>query len=262
MTSKILLIDENTTFCAHMKDVFEVHGHEVFEANSSKYGLALAIKEKPQLIILNTDMPVINGEEVLKKLKSTHGISHIPVVVVTSNADQNNVLKFAKLGIKGYFVKPIQEDEISEKVSDILANTPAPQEEKKQPSGRPSNLDSQDEMAEGLFAIEEGFMVLHIPDNLTKRQQESIVRRLQAKTVEMTNSGIRKFILDLKGVTAVNLHLIKTTVATVKNCLASNQLYRIVGNPDLISELHQLAELSNTLFEYSVEEAKESLNIV
>ena len=244
-----------------MKEILEVHGHEVFEANNSKYGLALSIKERPHLIILDADMPVINGEEIVKKLKGTQGLNNIPVIVVTSNADQNNVLKFAKLGIKGYFVKPIQGDELSEKVSSILENAPEPQEEKKEQDIRQPDPDPQDRIAEGLFAIEEEIMVLHIPDSPTKRLQESIANQLRAKAVEMTHAGIRKFILDLEDVTAVNLHLIKVTVATVKNCLTSNQLYRIVGSSVLVSELHQLAELSNAHFEHSIEDAKESLRI-
>lgn len=79
------------------------------------------LKEKtPDLIILDIDMPEINGYEMLKMIKEREHLQDVPVIFLTSNNDKNHVVKAVAGGAKDYVVKPIDEEILTEKVQAAL----------------------------------------------------------------------------------------------------------------------------------------------
>lgn len=76
--------------------------------------------KKPDLIILDIDMPEINGYEMLKMIKEKEHLKEVPVIFLTSNNDKNHVVKAVAGGAKDYVVKPIDEDILLDKVHTIL----------------------------------------------------------------------------------------------------------------------------------------------
>lgn len=79
------------------------------------------LKEKtPNLIILDIDMPEINGYEMLKMIKEKEHLQDVPVIFLTSNNDKSHVVKAVAGGAKDYVVKPIDEEILTEKVQAAL----------------------------------------------------------------------------------------------------------------------------------------------
>lgn len=79
------------------------------------------LKEKtPDLIILDIDMPEINGYEMLKMIKEREHLQDVPVIFLTSNNDKSHVVKAVAGGAKDYVVKPIDEEILTEKVQAAL----------------------------------------------------------------------------------------------------------------------------------------------
>lgn len=79
------------------------------------------LKEKtPNLIILDIDMPEINGYEMLKMIKEKEHLQDVPVIFLTSNNDKSHVVKAVAGGAKDYVVKPIDEEILTEKVRAAL----------------------------------------------------------------------------------------------------------------------------------------------
>lgn len=79
------------------------------------------LKEKtPDLIILDIDMPEINGYEMLKMIKEKEHLRDVPVIFLTSNNDKSHVVKAVAGGAKDYVVKPIDEEILTEKVQAAL----------------------------------------------------------------------------------------------------------------------------------------------
>lgn len=74
----------------------------------------------PNLIILDIDMPEINGYEMLKMIKEKEHLRDVPVIFLTSNNDKNHVVKAVAGGAKDYVVKPIDEEILTEKVQAAL----------------------------------------------------------------------------------------------------------------------------------------------
>ncbi|HVY70050.1 MAG TPA: response regulator, partial [Verrucomicrobiae bacterium] len=83
-------------------------------------GLAVATREKPDIIILDLTMPVMDGFEMLTKLKGEPDLKGVPVIMLTAEAGRENVLKIAKLGVRDYLIKPFKEDLIVERVSRVI----------------------------------------------------------------------------------------------------------------------------------------------
>jgi two-component system cell cycle response regulator len=130
MRYKILTVDDSKTVRIIVKKAFKSYDCEILEAANGVEGLALAAKETPDLILLDVTMPVMDGVEMLTKLKSDPALKGIPVMMLTAEGGRDNVLKIAKIGVRDYLVKPFKEDVLIEKAGRVidlkpLSETPA-----------------------------------------------------------------------------------------------------------------------------------------
>ena len=124
MRNKILTVDDSKTVRIIVRKAFKPYDCEILEASNGVEGLAVAAKETPDLILLDVTMPVMDGVEMLTKLKSDPQLKGIPVMMLTAEGGKDNVLKIAKLGIRDYIVKPFKEDVLCEKAGRIIELKP------------------------------------------------------------------------------------------------------------------------------------------
>src|SRR5271170_7397034 len=110
MRHKILTVDDSKTVRIIVRKAFKGFDCDIFEAANGVEGLALAAKEMPDLILLDVTMPVMDGVEMLTKLKADVALKAIPVMMLTAEGGRDNVLKIAKIGVRDYIVKPFKED--------------------------------------------------------------------------------------------------------------------------------------------------------
>ena len=120
MKPKILTVDDSKTIRMIVAKAFKPFDCEVFEAANGVEGLAVASREKPDLVILDLTMPVMDGSEMLSKLKSTPDLKGIPVIMLTAEAGRDNVLRIARMGVRDYLVKPFKEDQLIERVARVI----------------------------------------------------------------------------------------------------------------------------------------------
>jgi len=124
MRNKILTVDDSKTVRIIVRKAFKPYDCEILEASNGVEGLAVAAKDMPDLILLDVTMPVMDGVEMLTKLKSDPQLKGIPVMMLTAEGGKDNVLKIAKLGIRDYIVKPFKEDVLIEKAGRIIELKP------------------------------------------------------------------------------------------------------------------------------------------
>ncbi len=107
MKAKILLVEDNEQNRYLATFLLEQSGHEVVHAESGPRGLELAATARPELILLDIQLPGMDGHAVARALKSDPALKSIPVVAVTSNAMAGDREKVFAAGAEGYIEKPI-----------------------------------------------------------------------------------------------------------------------------------------------------------
>lgn len=120
MRYKILTVDDSKTVRIIVKKAFKSFDCDIVEASNGVEGLSAASKDTPDIILLDITMPVMDGVEMLTKLKSDPLLKSIPVVMLTAEGGREHVLKIAKIGVRDYIVKPFKEELLVEKVMRII----------------------------------------------------------------------------------------------------------------------------------------------
>ncbi len=118
MSKRILIIDDEATNIRIMQSRLTGEGYEVVIARDGDVGLERVQKESPDLIILDIEMPRMNGYFFISELKKLGDQKDIPVIVITSHDDMEAA--FASKGIQHYMVKPIDFDQLFNKIQSIL----------------------------------------------------------------------------------------------------------------------------------------------
>lgn len=120
MPAKILSVDDSKTIRMIVGKAFRPFETVVVEAANGEEGLAVAARERPDLIILDITMPVMDGVTMLTKLKEHPELKSIPVIMLTAESGRENVLHIAKLGVRDYLVKPFKEEQLLEKAGRVV----------------------------------------------------------------------------------------------------------------------------------------------
>jgi two-component system, cell cycle response regulator len=120
MPTKILSVDDSRTIRLLVGRAFRPYDCVMVEACNGEEGLATAAREKPDLIILDVTMPVMDGVTMLTKLREDPGLKATPVIMLTAESGRDNVLHIARLGIRDYLVKPFKEDQLIEKAGRVV----------------------------------------------------------------------------------------------------------------------------------------------
>jgi CheY-like chemotaxis protein len=108
MTYKILSIEDTSSFRRLIRMTLEFEGFDVIEAEGGQRGLELARENVPDLILLDLMMPDIGGLAVCQALKKDVRLSKIPVIVLSSSDDSNEIEECLQLGAQGYLLKPFR----------------------------------------------------------------------------------------------------------------------------------------------------------
>ncbi|MFY9924534.1 MAG: response regulator [Opitutaceae bacterium] len=124
MRTKILTVDDSKTVRMIVRKVFKPYDCEILEAGDGAEGLTVAAGSPPDLILLDVTMPVMDGVEMLTKLKADPRLKGIPVLMLTAEGGRDHVLKIAKIGIRDYIIKPFKDEVLIEKAKRIIELKP------------------------------------------------------------------------------------------------------------------------------------------
>jgi CheY-like chemotaxis protein len=243
MALKILTVDDSKTIRMIMKKAFIPFYCEFFEGENGVEGLAIANREKPDLIFLDITMPIMDGIEMLDKLKGEPTLKDIPVIMLTAESGQKNVMQILKMGVKDYIVKPFKGEELIERAQKIIPL-------------KPNKRISEGETSKIFFKRDEDAQVLVLPSKITKPVAVEVARKLRYMIEEMEKLGLKKLILDQTYVSETNVTLIRLILSTINISKRSNLRLRLVGNAKLIEGLKEFQETCDIPIEQSVEEAK------
>ena len=119
---KILIIDDEKDFIFFIKTNLEMVGaYKVAAVSSGRWGIWTALWYRPDLILLDITMPVMDGFAVLKELKRREATMGIPVIMLTARDEDAYKVKAAGLYDEDYIVKPVRIDFLKTKIENALA---------------------------------------------------------------------------------------------------------------------------------------------
>ena len=110
--AEILIADDDPILVEILKFRLEGAGHSVSVAKDGEEALAMVQSGAPQLIVLDSMMPILSGPEVLAQLKSDEALRDIPVVMLTARDSEADIVAGLKGGAAEYLTKPFSKDEL------------------------------------------------------------------------------------------------------------------------------------------------------
>lgn len=107
MAKTILIVEDNDLNMKLFNDLLQAHGYETLQTKDGREALELARKHRPDLILMDIQLPEISGLEVTKMIKEDEDLKEIPVIAVTAFAMKGDEEKIREGGCEGYIAKPI-----------------------------------------------------------------------------------------------------------------------------------------------------------
>ena len=117
---KILVVEDNETNMYLICFILRNKGYEVIEARSGEDGVEIAIKEMPDMVLMDIQLPGIDGMETTRRIRKSGACGDIPIVALTSYAMTGDREKTLKAGCTGYIEKPINPDTFMDEIEKYL----------------------------------------------------------------------------------------------------------------------------------------------
>ena len=120
MSKRILVVEDQEDNLRIMRDLLNDAGFEVIEAGNGNEALSVAEAERPHLILMDIQLPELDGLEATRRIKANPAIRHIPVIAVTSYAMSEDNERAMAAGCDAYFAKPVSPRALLVKIREYL----------------------------------------------------------------------------------------------------------------------------------------------
>ena len=121
MSDLILIVEDNEKNMKLARDLLRFHGFETIEATNAEDGLELARSRMPRLVLMDVQLPGMDGVTALTHLRSDPATSAVPVVAMTASVMKEDRERFDKAGFDGFITKPIDVRDFPQQVRDHIA---------------------------------------------------------------------------------------------------------------------------------------------
>jgi CheY-like chemotaxis protein len=120
MKQKVLVVDDNKNNLLLEKDILEAAGFEIFDAEDAATGIAIAKKEKPDVILMDVRLPDMRGTEAARILRLDKEMSGIPIIFVTASVMAENKKELKDIRNSGFLGKPINTRTFAKELSEFI----------------------------------------------------------------------------------------------------------------------------------------------
>ena len=123
---RILYVEDNLDNRTLVKRVLEAEGYVVEEAPDGLTAIKMAVAKRPDLILLDINLPDIDGYETTARLRQIEGVAGVPIVALTANVMRGDRERSLKAGCDGYIQKPIDVDHLPVQIESFLGGANGP----------------------------------------------------------------------------------------------------------------------------------------
>ena len=118
---RVLIVEDNEKNRRLARDILQHNGFETIEAIDGEAGVAMARRDRPDLVLMDIQLPGIDGFEALRRLRDDPATALIPVIAVTASVMTSDVGRIAEAGFDAYIEKPIRYASFLAKIRDMIA---------------------------------------------------------------------------------------------------------------------------------------------
>jgi two-component system alkaline phosphatase synthesis response regulator PhoP len=122
--TKILIVDDEPDLVQTLQDRLEMNGYSLVTAGNGREGLEKAVQEKPDIVLLDVIMPIMDGLEMLEALRKNPECKDCAVIMLTARSQRQDIVRAKTCGIEDYVVKPFDLSELIEKIESVLERHP------------------------------------------------------------------------------------------------------------------------------------------
>ncbi len=122
MAPRVLYIEDSIDNLVLVRRILRAAGFELLEATSAREGIAVAEQQIPDLILMDINMPEMDGLAATVHLRQNSALSHVPIIALTANLMHNVLDQALEAGCDGYIAKPITVDELPKQIMSYLEN--------------------------------------------------------------------------------------------------------------------------------------------
>ncbi len=119
---EILIVEDSLTQAEQLKYILEQYGYHVAVAHNGKRALAAMLDRKPQLVISDIVMPEMDGYQLCRQIKADDALRDVPVILLTSLADPQDVIRGLESGADNFLTKPYEEENLLSRLRQTLTN--------------------------------------------------------------------------------------------------------------------------------------------
>ena len=120
--TKILIVDDEPNIVETLKARLEANDYEVFTASNGSEGLQIALDERPDVILLDIIMPVMDGHEMLEAFRREPGSCNSSIIMLTAKHQIEDIERASDSGIDDYIIKPFDMSKLLEKIELVMEN--------------------------------------------------------------------------------------------------------------------------------------------
>ena len=120
MTKRILVVEDQPDNLQILRDLLTSAGYEMIEAQDGEAGVRVALAERPDLILMDIQLPLLDGYEATRRIKADPALRATPIIVVTSYALSGDETKARAAGCDGYVPKPYSPRQLLVKIREYL----------------------------------------------------------------------------------------------------------------------------------------------
>ena len=152
---RIVAVDDSNVVLKMIKNVLDKEKYDLHPFSTGKRALEYLVQKDniPHLIILDIEMPEMNGYDVLERIKKMDHLKDVPVIFLTANSEKQQVIKAVSGGVKDYVIKPIDKDILLKKLNALFNNQPADNTENGEHDGTKDTIEKlpADELLEQIW---------------------------------------------------------------------------------------------------------------
>lgn len=219
---KVLSVDDSRLVRIQVKRALEAFDVEVLEAENGQVGYEVATRDRPDLILLDITMPVMNGHELLQKLRAEEAFKQIPIVMLSADLSKDTMIKMAKSGSNDYIPKPFKPEIIVEKVETFLKRELKARkvekrlEKPKQLNAVKMNIEAERDL---LFIPENDSLSIRFPNDSERLDRIAFIGQEYHKHItEALSNNIYDIFIDLSLIQEITVMLAAIVSKINKSC--------------------------------------------